>query len=157
MSSFANTSLFRLTLFIQVLSLPSVVAPTKVLIVPLSAKTEFQPLVRDVCTFSISHNIGLRSLHVFTISLHLPFPFEASKLRRAGVYARVDDSNTSIGRRYARNDELGTPFGVTLDFACEWFLGSDMPQLLSKVSRVLYLIYTIWLAYSLVSETKSIT
>ncbi|THH15019.1 hypothetical protein EW146_g5389 [Bondarzewia mesenterica] len=41
----------------------------------------------------------------------------ASKLRRAGVFSRVDDSNTSIGKRYARNDELGTPFGVTLDFA----------------------------------------
>ncbi len=34
---------------IQVLSLPPVVAPTKVLIVPLSAKEEFDPLVREVC------------------------------------------------------------------------------------------------------------
>lgn len=42
----------------------------------------------------------------------------ALKLRKAGVYSRVDDSNTSIGKRYARNDELGTPFGLTLDFAC---------------------------------------
>lgn len=30
--------------------------------------------------------------------------------------SRVDDSSVSIGRRYARNDELGTPFGVTVDF-----------------------------------------
>lgn len=29
---------------------------------------------------------------------------------------RVDDSSTAIGRRYARNDELGTPFGITIDF-----------------------------------------
>ncbi|KAH0826326.1 hypothetical protein J3R83DRAFT_5278 [Lanmaoa asiatica] len=72
-----------------VLSLPPVVAPTKVLIVPLSAKEEFQPLVHEVST----------------------------KLRNAGIFSRVDDSNTSIGKRYARNDELGTPFGVTLDFA----------------------------------------
>ncbi|KAF7313837.1 AA-TRNA-LIGASE-II domain-containing protein [Mycena chlorophos] len=72
-----------------VLSLPALVAPTKVLIVPLSAKTEFEPLVKEVST----------------------------KLRQAGIHARVDDSNTSIGRRYARNDELGTPYGVTLDFA----------------------------------------
>jgi glycyl-tRNA synthetase len=28
----------------------------------------------------------------------------------------VDDSSQSIGRRYARNDELGTPFGITVDF-----------------------------------------
>jgi glycyl-tRNA synthetase len=34
----------------QVLSLPPVVAPTKVLIVPLSAKEEFDPLIREVCT-----------------------------------------------------------------------------------------------------------
>ncbi|KAF9648329.1 glycyl-tRNA synthetase [Thelephora ganbajun] len=72
-----------------VLSLPSLVAPTKVLIVPLSAKEEFDPLIREV----------------------------SSKFRKAGIFARVDDSNTSIGKRYARNDELGTPFGVTLDFA----------------------------------------
>ncbi|KAJ7708372.1 hypothetical protein B0H17DRAFT_917136 [Mycena rosella] len=72
-----------------VLSLPAVVAPTKVLIVPLSARAEFDPLVKEV----------------------------SLRLRKAGVHARVDDSNTSIGKRYSRNDELGTPFGVTLDFA----------------------------------------
>ncbi|KAJ7220412.1 hypothetical protein C8J57DRAFT_1393548 [Mycena rebaudengoi] len=72
-----------------VLSLPAVVAPTKVLIVPLSARDEFAPLVKEV----------------------------SLRFRKAGVFSRVDDSNTSIGRRYARNDELGTPFGVTLDFA----------------------------------------
>jgi glycyl-tRNA synthetase len=42
----------------------------------------------------------------------------ALRLRKAGVHARVDDSNTSIGKRYSRNDELGTPYGITLDFAC---------------------------------------
>ncbi|THV02820.1 glycyl-tRNA synthetase [Dendrothele bispora CBS 962.96] len=72
-----------------VLSLPPLVAPTKVLIVPLSAKEEFDPLVREI----------------------------SSKLRRAGIFSRVDDSNTSIGKRYARNDELGTPYGITVDFA----------------------------------------
>lgn len=29
---------------------------------------------------------------------------------------RVDDSSGSIGRRYARTDELGIPYGVTIDF-----------------------------------------
>lgn len=28
----------------------------------------------------------------------------------------VDSSSVSIGRRYARNDELGTPLGITVDF-----------------------------------------
>jgi glycyl-tRNA synthetase len=33
-----------------------------------------------------------------------------------GISNRMDDSSTSIGRRYSRNDELGTPFAVTVDF-----------------------------------------
>ncbi len=28
----------------------------------------------------------------------------------------MDNSTGSIGKRYARNDELGTPFAVTIDF-----------------------------------------
>lgn len=72
-----------------VLSLPALVAPTKVLVCPLSAKEEFDPIVRDI----------------------------SAKLRKAGVFSRVDDSNVSIGKRYARNDELGTPYGITVDFA----------------------------------------
>jgi glycyl-tRNA synthetase len=93
-----------------VLSLPPLVAPTKVLIVPLSAKDEFDPLIQEVCKLCAASAEGLASL---LLSL-------ASKFRKAGVFSRVDDSNTSIGKRYARNDELGTPFGVTLDFACTY-------------------------------------
>ena len=95
--------------------MPPLVAPTKVLIVPLSAKEEFDPLVREVCKFTW---VSYSKARPNGISLH---PCLASKFRKAGVFARVDDSNTSIGKRYARNDELGTPFGVTLDFACDYF------------------------------------
>lgn len=28
----------------------------------------------------------------------------------------MDASSSSIGKRYARNDELGTPLGITVDF-----------------------------------------
>lgn len=28
----------------------------------------------------------------------------------------MDESSTSIGRRYARTDEIGIPFGITVDF-----------------------------------------
>ncbi|ORY50183.1 hypothetical protein BCR35DRAFT_310751 [Leucosporidium creatinivorum] len=72
-----------------VLSLPPTIAPIKVLIVPISGNTEFKPLIREV----------------------------SQTLRGLGIASRVDDSGASIGKRYARNDELGTPFGVTLDFA----------------------------------------
>jgi glycyl-tRNA synthetase len=39
----------------------------------------------------------------------------------------VDDSGASIGKKYARNDELGTPFGCTVDFACELHLERANP------------------------------
>ncbi|KAK4151516.1 hypothetical protein C8A00DRAFT_35845 [Chaetomidium leptoderma] len=71
-----------------VLSFPPAVAPTKVLIVPLSSHKDFAPAVRKL----------------------------SQKLRSAGLSSRVDDSSASIGKRYSRNDELGTPFGVTVDF-----------------------------------------
>ncbi|KAK4196737.1 putative glycyl-tRNA synthetase [Triangularia verruculosa] len=71
-----------------VLSFPPAVAPTKCLIVPLSSNKDFTPEVRKL----------------------------SQKLRSAGVSSRVDDSSASIGKRYSRNDELGTPFGVTIDF-----------------------------------------
>ena len=33
-----------------------------------------------------------------------------------GISSRIDDSSASIGKRYSRNDELGTPLGITIDF-----------------------------------------
>lgn len=83
--SFVQTSLTRL---LKVLSFPPAVAPTKVLLVPLSTHESFRPLVQRL----------------------------SANLRRAGISSKVDDSSASIGKRYARNDELGTPFGVTVDF-----------------------------------------
>jgi glycyl-tRNA synthetase len=37
-------------------------------------------------------------------------------LIRAGISSKVDDSGQSIGRRYARTDECGIPFAITVDF-----------------------------------------
>jgi glycyl-tRNA synthetase len=73
---------------IQVLSFPPAVAPTKVLLVPLSSNPDFKPLIADLTKL----------------------------LRRQGLSTRVDDSSASIGKRYSRNDELGTPLGITVDF-----------------------------------------
>lgn len=73
----------------SVLSLPPLVAPFKTLVVPISANEKLAPLVKQV----------------------------SRQLRAKGISSRVDDSSATIGRRYARNDELGTPFACTLDFA----------------------------------------
>jgi glycyl-tRNA synthetase len=37
-------------------------------------------------------------------------------LVRAGVSSKVDDSGVSVGKRYARTDECGIPFALTVDF-----------------------------------------
>ncbi|KAI0018534.1 hypothetical protein F4780DRAFT_750627 [Xylariomycetidae sp. FL0641] len=72
----------------NVLSFTPVVAPTKVIITPLSSNKDFEP-------------------HVARLS---------QRLRAAQIPTRVDDSSATIGKRYSRNDELGTPMGVTVDF-----------------------------------------
>jgi len=37
-------------------------------------------------------------------------------LTNAGISHKVDDSSGSIGRRYARTDEISVPFAITIDF-----------------------------------------
>jgi len=36
-------------------------------------------------------------------------------LVRAGISSKVDDSSNTVGKRYARTDECGIPFAVTVD------------------------------------------
>ncbi|KAI0423572.1 hypothetical protein F5Y09DRAFT_327010 [Xylaria sp. FL1042] len=71
-----------------VLSFPPIVAPTKVLIVPLSNDKSFLPYIDKV----------------------------SQRLRDVQISSRVDVSSATIGKRYSRNDELGTALGVTVDF-----------------------------------------
>ncbi|KAG9295467.1 hypothetical protein G9A89_013496 [Geosiphon pyriformis] len=71
-----------------VLSFPARIAPFKCLLVPLSHHPSFTNLIQDIST----------------------------RLRKLSIPIKVDDSSNSIGRRYSRNDELGTPFAVTIDF-----------------------------------------
>ena len=36
-------------------------------------------------------------------------------LIRAGISNKVDDSGVRVGKRYARTDECGIPFAITVD------------------------------------------
>ena len=40
----------------------------------------------------------------------------AESLTALDISHKVDDSSGSIGRRYARTDEIAIPFGITVDF-----------------------------------------
>jgi glycyl-tRNA synthetase len=68
------------------LSLSSLVAPVKVALLPLSRNDKLVPLARQVYD-----------------------------LLRPRFMTQFDDAQ-SIGRRYRRQDEIGTPFCVTVDF-----------------------------------------
>ena len=64
------------------------VAPVKVLVVPLQKDAKFIPVLQK-----IEHALDEEQLSY-----------------------KVDQSGVSIGKRYSRNDELGIPFGITIDF-----------------------------------------
>ena len=44
------------------------------------------------------------------------FSSKAESLTELDISHKVDDSSGSIGRRYARTDEIAIPFGITVDF-----------------------------------------
>lgn len=37
-------------------------------------------------------------------------------MNNANISHKIDDMSGSIGRRYVRSDEIGIPFGITIDF-----------------------------------------
>ncbi|KIH61054.1 anticodon binding domain protein, partial [Ancylostoma duodenale] len=73
------------------LALRPLVAPIKCSVLPISANERLNPIIEAV----------------------------REELARYDLSYRVDDSAGSIGRRYARTDEIGIPFGVTVDFESE--------------------------------------
>ena len=71
-----------------VLSLPIQLSPITCSVLPLQNTEEFQPIIKDI----------------------------VSQLITSKIAHKVDDAAQSIGKRYARTDELGIPFAITVDF-----------------------------------------
>ena len=71
-----------------VLRLPAHMSPVKVAVLPLSQQSTFTPHLNQL-------------VRGFTA---------------ANVSSKADASSSSIGRRYARCDEVGIPYAVTIDF-----------------------------------------
>lgn len=70
------------------LSLPPLVAPIKCSVLPLSNNADLAPFIQQI-SWALTHN---------------------------EVSHKVDSSSGSIGRRYARTDEIAIPYGITIDF-----------------------------------------
>ena len=64
------------------------VAPHKCAVLPISSSAEMNAVVDEI----------------------------AGELMDSDLSTRVDKSTASLGRRYARSDEIGVPFAVTIDF-----------------------------------------
>eukprot|EP00928_Gymnodinium_smaydae_P088241 TRINITY_DN72351_c0_g1_i1.p2 TRINITY_DN72351_c0_g1~~TRINITY_DN72351_c0_g1_i1.p2 ORF type:complete len:635 (-),score=193.61 TRINITY_DN72351_c0_g1_i1:63-1967(-) len=75
-----------------VLKLPAAIAPYKLTILPqdqrISREGKYDELVKEI----------------------------RGKISALGHSSTIDDSGATLGKRYARNDELGIPFAVTVDF-----------------------------------------
>jgi len=71
-----------------VVGLSPVIAPVKCSVLPLQQDSRLLPVVQRV----------------------------SSLLTTAGISTKVDDVGQSIGKRYARTDEIGIPFGITIDY-----------------------------------------
>ena len=71
----------------KVMRLPAAVAPIQVAILPLMTRDGLDTIALDI----------------------------TKKLQEKGIMAEYDDSG-AIGRRYRRQDEVGTPFAVTIDY-----------------------------------------
>eukprot|EP01091_Cochliopodium_minus_P003421 TRINITY_DN132_c0_g5_i1.p1 TRINITY_DN132_c0_g5~~TRINITY_DN132_c0_g5_i1.p1 ORF type:complete len:634 (+),score=219.84 TRINITY_DN132_c0_g5_i1:52-1953(+) len=70
-----------------VLSLPILVSPYKVALLPLLSDTQFDPLLNKITSLLKSNNISNTS----------------------------DKSGATIGKRYVRMDEVGVPYAITVD------------------------------------------
>jgi len=71
-----------------VLRLPPAIAPTKVSILPIGYGDHFETVTESLSREFLAYNLP----------------------------AKTDLSSVSIGKKYARTDELGTPFAITIDF-----------------------------------------
>jgi len=70
-----------------VFAFPPRIAPVKVSVLPVTAHEIFNPFI----------------------------PRISNLLTDVGISSKIDDTGTSIGKRYSRTDEIGIPFGITID------------------------------------------
>lgn len=70
------------------MSFKPTIAPIKVLVVPLQKDIRFAGLLQEL----------------------------GRRLDDEAISFKVDQSGVSIGKRYSRNDELGIPLGLTIDY-----------------------------------------
>ena len=91
------------------------VAPNKCAVLPISNSPETNLVVRPMSCFCCFRLDLVSQLH-FSCWVATQVDEIAAELMDNDISTRVDKSSATLGRRYARADELGVPFAVTVDF-----------------------------------------
>jgi glycyl-tRNA synthetase len=74
------------------------------------------------CVMAFKPCVAPIKVGIYRLINHQPFDVYVQQIKdlfsfgSEAIATRVDSSSGSLGRRYARSDELGIPFGVTVDF-----------------------------------------
>lgn len=86
------------------------VAPIKVGIYRLINNPSFDPIIQSIHERYVISSLCLYDLHFDHLVCWI------FSLQSFNIAHKVDSSSGTVGKRYARSDELGIPFGVTIDF-----------------------------------------
>ncbi|KAJ1434028.1 glycyl tRNA synthetase [Ochromonadaceae sp. CCMP2298] len=72
------------------------------------------------CVMAFRPSVAPIKVGIYRLTSHEPFDALVTQIKdtlmRRDIACRVDSSSGTVGRRYSRADELGVPFGVTIDF-----------------------------------------
>lgn len=72
--------------------------------------------IEKIYVIQVKYFLKSRSNAHAHLSDHHHVMISADELRKLNVPHKVDESSGSIGRRYARTDQIAVPFGITIDF-----------------------------------------
>jgi glycyl-tRNA synthetase len=72
------------------------------------------------CVMAFRPSVAPVKVGIYRLINHAPFDPVVARIKdllhSQDITCKVDSSSGTVGRRYARADELGIPFGVTVDF-----------------------------------------
>lgn len=72
------------------------------------------------CVMAFRPTVAPIKVGIYRLINHAPFDPIVSRIRdllhNEDITCKVDSSSGTVGRRYSRADELGIPFGITIDF-----------------------------------------
>lgn len=110
---------------LNVFGFPPLVAPIKCTVFPLVQNQQYEDVAKQIAksliAVGISYKIDITGIYIFLLLSFINSAFH--------IYTRLYFSlsafnillgftiGTSIGKRYARTDELGVPFAITVDSA----------------------------------------